>query len=134
MRLQMIMGVTALALGVALTAVPAIAAPATPGASNGTMMHMHKHHQTRGKPLYNTMRQQRPANSMGQQQQPAATGGAAPGQLAERRRTDQIGLCRGAGRNKPAPAVIAWCFAEAVCDHCSGGRFSGVCAASASAA
>jgi len=78
MRLQMIMGVTALALGVALTAVPANAAPATPGASNGTMMH--KHHTTR-KPLYNTMRQQRPASSMGQQQQPAATSGAAPGRL-----------------------------------------------------
>jgi hypothetical protein len=64
---------------VALTAVPANAAPATPGASNGTMIH--KHHTTRGKPLYNTMRQQRPASSMGQQQQPAATGGAAPGRL-----------------------------------------------------
>jgi hypothetical protein len=76
MRLQMIMGVTALALGVALTAVPANAAPATPGASNGTMMHKHHH----AKPLYNTMRQQKTGNSMGQQQ-PAATGGAAPGRL-----------------------------------------------------
>jgi hypothetical protein len=76
MRLQMILGVSALALGVALAAVPANAA--TAGASNGTMMH--KHHQTRGKPLYNTMRQQRPANSMGQQQ-PSTSGGAAPGRL-----------------------------------------------------
>jgi hypothetical protein len=75
MRFQMIMGVTALALGVALAAVPASAAPATPGASNGTTMH--KHHQTRGKPLYNTMRQQQPKTTG--QQQPATTGGAAPG-------------------------------------------------------
>jgi hypothetical protein len=74
MRLQMILGVTALALGVALASVPANAAPATPGASNGTMMHKHHH----AKPLYNTMRPQKSGGSMGQQQ-PTTTGGAAPG-------------------------------------------------------
>jgi hypothetical protein len=74
MRLQMTLGVTALALGVALAAVPANAAG--PGTSSGTMMHKHHH----AKPLYNTMRPQKSGGSMGQQQ-PAATGGAAPGRL-----------------------------------------------------
>jgi hypothetical protein len=73
MRLQMIMGVTALALGVAFAAVPANAAG--PGTSSGKMMH--KHHPVTGKPLYNTTRQQKMGGSMGQQ--PATTTGAAPG-------------------------------------------------------
>jgi hypothetical protein len=71
MRLQMIMGVTALALGVALAAVPANAAG--PGTSSGKMMH--KHHPVTGKPLYNTTRQQKPTNTT---QQPAAAPGRAP--------------------------------------------------------
>jgi hypothetical protein len=66
MRLPIIMGVTALALGAALAAVPANAG----GSPEGPAVTIHKHHQTRAKPLYNSMRQR---------EQPSKPEAAVPG-------------------------------------------------------
>jgi len=67
----MTIGVTALALGVALAAAPANAGSGNPGYSSGGAT-MHKHHQTRAKPLYNQARTKPLYNTVPQQQNPPA--------------------------------------------------------------
>jgi hypothetical protein len=58
MRFKIMMGVTALALGVALASVPANAGPGIPGYSpDRAVVAVHKHHQTRARPVYNSVRQ-----------------------------------------------------------------------------
>jgi hypothetical protein len=58
MRFKIMIGVTALALGVALASVPANAGPGIPGYSpDGAVVAVHKHHQTRARPVYNSVRQ-----------------------------------------------------------------------------
>ena len=58
MRLKITIGVTALVLGAALASVPAIAGPGISGySSDGAVVAVHKHHQTRARPLYNSVRQ-----------------------------------------------------------------------------
>jgi hypothetical protein len=71
MRIKIAIGMTALALGAALASVPANAGPGIPGYSpDGAVVAVHKHHQTRARPLYNSMRQH---------EQPGSSDVSAPG-------------------------------------------------------
>jgi hypothetical protein len=64
MRIKIAIGMTALALGAAFASVPANAGPGAPGySSDGAVVAMHKHHQTRAKPLYNAVPQHEQQNA-----------------------------------------------------------------------